>query len=129
MSELNKASESKFENELFANERTFLAWLRTSIAVMSLGFVVARFGLWLRELALQINPRVPLQHTGSSMPLGEGMIGFGALLTCVALSCCEPCNRARRNQIRPTLSVSCYNLGRHFCHCAHHLHDAFTSSN
>jgi putative membrane protein len=53
MSELNKVPASKFENELLANERTFLAWLRTSIAVMSLGFVVARFGLWLRELALR----------------------------------------------------------------------------
>ena len=64
----------KFENELLANERTFLAWLRTSIAVMSLGFVVARFGLWLRELALQINPQMALRHTGLSLPLGEIMI-------------------------------------------------------
>ena len=70
MSESNKVPASKFENELLANERTFLAWLRTSIAVMSLGFVVARFGLWLRELALQIDPRVPMQHTGLSLPLG-----------------------------------------------------------
>jgi inner membrane protein YidH len=53
MSELNKVPASKFENELLVNERTFLAWLRKSIAVMSLGFVVARFGLWLRELALR----------------------------------------------------------------------------
>lgn len=33
-----------------ANERTLLAWLRTAVAVMALGFVVARFGLLLREL-------------------------------------------------------------------------------
>ena len=45
MSELNKVPTLKFENELLANGRTFLAWLRTSIAVMSLGFVIARFGL------------------------------------------------------------------------------------
>ncbi len=30
-----------------ANERTFLAWLRTCIALMGLGFVVARFSLFL----------------------------------------------------------------------------------
>jgi len=32
-------------------ERTFLAWLRTGIALMGFGFVVARFGLFLREIA------------------------------------------------------------------------------
>ena len=84
MNELNKVPAPQFENELLANERTFLAWLRTSIAVMSLGFVVARFGLWLRELAMQINPQVPSRSTGLSLPLGEMMIGFGALLTLLA---------------------------------------------
>lgn len=34
-----------------ANERTFLAWLRTGIAITSLGFVVARFDIFLQELA------------------------------------------------------------------------------
>ena len=33
-----------------ANERTLLAWSRTSIAIIALGFVVARFGLLIREL-------------------------------------------------------------------------------
>src|SRR5688572_31720889 len=35
-----------------AAERTLLAWIRTGIALMGFGFVVARFGLFLRELAL-----------------------------------------------------------------------------
>lgn len=34
-----------------AAERTLLAWIRTGIALMGFGFVVARFGLFLRELA------------------------------------------------------------------------------
>lgn len=34
----------------FAAERTFLAWIRTGVALMGFGFVVARFGLFLREL-------------------------------------------------------------------------------
>lgn len=33
-----------------ANERTFLAWLRTSIALIGFGFAIARFGLFLRQL-------------------------------------------------------------------------------
>src|SRR5258708_15483926 len=35
----------------FAAERTFLAWIRTGLALMGFGFVVARFGLFLRESA------------------------------------------------------------------------------
>jgi putative membrane protein len=34
-----------------ANERTMLAWIRTGIALMAFGFAIARFGLFLRELA------------------------------------------------------------------------------
>lgn len=36
---------------LQANERTLLAWVRTSLALMAFGFLMARLGLWLRELA------------------------------------------------------------------------------
>jgi putative membrane protein len=35
----------------FASERTLLAWLRTGIAIAGLGFVVSRFGLFLRLVA------------------------------------------------------------------------------
>jgi len=75
---------SKLETEILANERTFLAWVRTSIAVMSLGFVIARFGLWLRELAEKVNPQAHAASTGVSLPLGASMIAFGALLTVLA---------------------------------------------
>jgi putative membrane protein len=37
--------------DLLAAERTLLAWIRTGIALMGFGFVIARFGLFLRELA------------------------------------------------------------------------------
>jgi putative membrane protein len=35
----------------FAAERTLLAWVRTGLAVIGLGFIVARFGLFLRMVA------------------------------------------------------------------------------
>jgi putative membrane protein len=36
---------------LFAAERTLLAWVRTAIALMGLGFVIAKFGLYLHLIA------------------------------------------------------------------------------
>ncbi len=68
-----------------ANERTFLAWIRTSISVMSLGFVIAKFSLWLHEFGTRGEPRVRLPATGYSLPLGVGMMAFGCLLAIAAL--------------------------------------------
>ena len=77
-----------------ANERTFLAWIRTSMAVMSLGFVVAKFSLWLRLLGARIQPQAPLRSTGTSLPLGVGMMAFGSVLAIAALMHYRAVNRA-----------------------------------
>lgn len=37
----------------FAAERTLLAWLRTGLTIIAIGFVVARFGLFVRLLVWQ----------------------------------------------------------------------------
>jgi putative membrane protein len=37
-----------------ANERTFLAWVRTAIAVMAFGFLIERFDLFLKIAAPQL---------------------------------------------------------------------------
>ena len=70
-----------------ANERTFLAWVRTCIAIISLGFVVAKFGVWLEEIARQTAgggpPAVPRDHENSAM-IGAGMMVAGALLVPLA---------------------------------------------
>lgn len=44
---------SKKVTDHLANERTFLAWIRTGLATITFGFVIARFGLLLRELTLK----------------------------------------------------------------------------
>jgi putative membrane protein len=63
----------------FAAERTFLAWIRTGLALMGFGFVVARFGLFLREIAaMQAGPPRP---AGLSLWFGISLIGLGVLLT------------------------------------------------
>ena len=75
--------EDKKATEHLANERTFLAWVRTSIAIISLGFVVAKFGLWLERMpGAAATPRV--HGSGWSMPIGAGMMISGALLCLLA---------------------------------------------
>lgn len=67
-----------------AAERTFLAWIRTGIALMGFGFVVARFGLFLRELTLAgTHEQVP--RTGFSLPIGIGLIAFGIIVNIVSV--------------------------------------------
>lgn len=60
----------------FAAERTLLAWIRTGLAMMGFGFVVARFGLFLRELAaVRDVPQQP--RLTASMWIGTGLVILG----------------------------------------------------
>ena len=68
----------------FAAERTFLAWIRTGLALMGFGFVVARFGLFLREIAAAQGGPPPA--AGLSRWFGVGLIALGVLLTASALA-------------------------------------------
>jgi putative membrane protein len=61
-----------------ANERTMLAWVRTGIAIMTFGFAIARFGVFLRQLA-QLNPA--LVH----VPRGIGSTWVGAALVALGM--------------------------------------------
>ena len=65
-----------------AAERTFLAWIRTGIALMGFGFIVARFDLFLRELALV--GATHHQRTGFSLSIGVGLIVAGILVNFIA---------------------------------------------
>ncbi|WP_422925131.1 YidH family protein [Singulisphaera sp. PoT] len=44
------AKTTKWTSDHLANERTFLAWVRTSLALIGLGFVLARMGLFLGQI-------------------------------------------------------------------------------
>ncbi|RJX32802.1 MAG: DUF202 domain-containing protein [Oxalobacter sp.] len=62
----------------FAAERTLLAWLRTGITIIALGFVVSRFGLFLRILSIQ-SVRANQVGEGMSAILGMVFVLAGAL--------------------------------------------------
>ncbi len=83
MSERPGPAESTRAREHLANERTLLAWVRTSIALMGLGFVVARFGLFLREIAGQAGAAV-VPASGYSGPIGILLVGTGILTMVVS---------------------------------------------
>jgi putative membrane protein len=66
----------------FAAERTLLAWVRTGLTIMAFGFVVARFGLFLRLLATQqpgVVSNMATHHDVSNV--------VGILLVVVGIAC------------------------------------------
>ncbi len=82
----NAAPAERDPRVYFAAERTFLAWIRTGLALMGFGFVVARFGLFLRELAMrQSQPSsVSVHTTGPSLWLGTSLVIVGVLVNIAA---------------------------------------------
>ncbi len=69
-----------------ANERTFLAWIRTSIAIMAFGFVVEKFALFVRHMEALLGRTLPGGVSGSAAQAASGassafgiiLIGLGA---------------------------------------------------
>jgi uncharacterized protein (DUF302 family)/uncharacterized membrane protein YidH (DUF202 family) len=66
-------------SDYLAAERTLLAWIRTGLALMGFGFVVARFGLFLQQL--QVMQRAGSAQTyGVSLWFGTAMIAVGVMV-------------------------------------------------
>lgn len=64
----------------FAAERTLLAWLRTGITIIALGFVVSRFGLFLQLLSAQ--SQTPSTHSNA-----HSSTLFGVMLSLIGAAC------------------------------------------
>lgn len=72
-------------NDHLANERTFLAWIRTSLGIMGFGFVVVKFSLFIRQIELILKKDVVAgsqhEHSGA---VGVSIVVIGALTVIVA---------------------------------------------
>lgn len=64
----------------YAAERTMLAWVRTGLTVMGLGFVVARFGLFLRIIRHELDAK---PNPGPTL-VGVGLVLLGSAAMAVA---------------------------------------------
>ena len=67
-----------------ANERTFLAWVRTAIAVMAFGFVIERFDLFLQVSASQRQPPVSPASSTFANVAGLAFIAIGVAMIVIS---------------------------------------------
>jgi putative membrane protein len=67
----------------FAAERTFLAWIRTGLGLMAVGFALARFGLFLREFEAQ--QHAAPHSNGLSLYSGVGLVSLGVAVNLSAV--------------------------------------------
>ena len=88
MGEITKNSTSESRRDHLANERTFLAWIRTNLGIMAFGFVVEKFSFFIQEIAAFLRktgepsaPVVPSTLQGYASIFGITLVGLGALLS------------------------------------------------
>lgn len=67
-----------------ANERTFLAWVRTGAAIVVFGFAIGRFSIAMRQLTALSGH--PVRTAGVSVWMGAGSIMAGVLLVVAGLA-------------------------------------------
>lgn len=67
-----------------ANERTMLAWVRTGIALMAFGFAIARFGVFLRQVASLGQASLRAQPAVGSAWVGASLVALGMLANLLA---------------------------------------------
>ena len=90
ITEDKKSSKVRNRRVHMANERTFLAWVRTSIGIMAFGFVVEKFALFMKQLSYFLGRSgLPTSQTfpssrGYSSILGIFLVGLGAVMGLLA---------------------------------------------
>lgn len=80
--EQKKSKRAEHMRDHLANERTLLSWIRLALGISALGFVIARFGIFLEQLVAggQIKEATPPY----SVPIGITLVLLGPLLAGLA---------------------------------------------
>ncbi len=82
--ESEKSQKTSGPADHLANERTFLAWIRTSIALMGFGFVIVKFALFVRQISIVLDKKEVVQGKNYSAIIGIIMVSMGAIVTTLA---------------------------------------------
>jgi putative membrane protein len=85
--EVYKPQQTQHVSEHLANERTYLAWLRTSLSLLTLGFATSKFGEFLRTLHGKSEGEFSPSLMLGSYRFGVGMVILGTLVS--AYSCLQ----------------------------------------
>lgn len=80
----NSISENEKVREHLANERTFLAWIRTSIALMGFGFVIVKFAVFIRQAVVMLGENTVHIPKANSARIGVGMVALGAVVAALS---------------------------------------------
>jgi putative membrane protein len=67
-----------------ANERTFLAWIRTSVGIMAFGFVVVKFSLFVKQVSLILGKENVIQNRGYSAIVGIILVAVGTVTSALS---------------------------------------------
>ncbi len=100
----------------FAEERTFLAWIRTGLGLMGVGFAVARFGLFLRQfqeqqvLVFHSSAQTIVHSTGASVYGGVALVALGTIVNVGSIA--RHVHVTPRTQV-PHLDLRAAFMGRH----------------
>jgi uncharacterized membrane protein YidH (DUF202 family) len=73
-----EADKANNTDEHLANERTFLAWVRTGIGIMAFGFVVVKFSLFVKQIGIALGKQLISQSHGYSNIIGVLLVVAGS---------------------------------------------------
>ncbi len=94
-----------------AAERTLLAWIRTGLGLMGVGFAVARFGLFLREMRPG-QLAVTAHGSGHSVIAGVALVALGVAVNIAAvLHHVRTVSTLRAGTWQPSVSTQAIVLG------------------
>lgn len=81
---MNEIKKQQNISDHLANERTLLAWIRTSIGIMGFGFVVVKFSLFMKQLTIILGKQLIIPQKGYSTFVGITLVAAGAFTSILA---------------------------------------------